>query len=60
MQLNDQAQDSMATRMKHENEKTGEQDEKIVTLFPIGANVSSTKYNLMRREEKHKSFQIPS
>ena len=44
--------------MKIENSKTGEDDEKLATLFPMGANVSSTKYNLMQRDEKHKLFKM--
>jgi len=31
----------------------------MTKLFPMGANVSSTKYNLLKQEEKHKQYKLP-
>lgn len=44
--------------MKVKNAQTGEDDDKISKLFPMGANISSNKYNIMQRGEKHKSHKL--
>ena len=58
MQVNEGMEESVAQKMAHENAKTGETDEKMLQVFPMGASVSSTKYNLMRQEEKHKNYKL--
>ena len=58
MQTNEEAHDSLKNQMKIRNAKTGENDEGMSKLFPMGAKVSSTKYNLMQLEEKHKSYKL--
>lgn len=54
MQINENAEDSIQNRMLYENEKTGESDAKMSKLFPMGSGISSMKYNLLQREERHK------
>ena len=42
--------------MRTINLRTGELDEKMNNLFPMGANISSTKYNLMKKNEEQKNL----
>jgi len=49
---------SVKNKLAQANKKTGEVDAMISKLFPMGADVSSNKYNLMRLEEAHKHHRL--
>ena len=58
MQENDAQSGSLKETMQKKNHLCGETDDKMNSIFPIGSNLSSFKYNKLQKEEAHKNFKL--
>lgn len=54
-QVNDNEPGSLKVKLAHKNDMAGNTETYMEKLFPVGTNTSSTKYNLMQKEEAHKN-----
>ena len=48
----------MKVKLAEMYRRNGASDDHMNKLFPIGSNLSSTKYNLMQKAEAHKSYKL--
>lgn len=58
MLKNEAAEDSLQNKIKASNARTAELDGSESKLFPLGANLSSAKYDIMRRDNKPQQFKL--